>query len=137
MSISKFRPKLPKNDNILNISDHQDPVKKTEIINNFKSTPTIISPDLKIQGEIFSAGIIEIQGLISGTINGNIVILREDGVFHGTVFAENFSIRGKFEGIIKSKSVSILSKAKVRGEIHYDNLSVEDGANIDGNFKKL
>ena len=110
--------------------------KKLDALTNFKSTPTIISRDLKIQGEIFSAGVIEIEGNISGTINGNSVILREEGSINGTIFAENFSIRGKFEGTIKAKNISIASKARVNGEIEYDILSVEDGACIDGHFKK-
>ena len=95
-----------------------------------------VNSTLKIQGEIFSAGIIEIEGNINGTINGNSVILRENGAIYGTVFAENFSIRGKFEGTIKAKNISIASKAKVTGDIEYDILSVEDGAYIDGHFKK-
>ena len=110
--------------------------KKIEILANLKTTPTIISRDLKIQGELVSTGIVEIQGMINGTINGNSVILREEGQIDGIVFAENFSIRGKFEGTIKAKNISIASKAKVTGEIEYDVLSVEDGANIDGHFKK-
>jgi cytoskeletal protein CcmA (bactofilin family) len=81
--------------------------KKLDALTNFKSTPTIISRDLRIQGEIFSAGVIEIEGNITGTLNGNSIILREEGSINGAVFAENFSIRGKFEGTIKAKNISI------------------------------
>jgi len=136
MSISNIRAKI--NQSIVGNSANSGELlpKKLDNLTNFKSTPTIISRDLKIQGEIFSAGVIEIEGNIVGTINGNSVILREEGSINGTVFAENFSIRGKFEGVIKSKNISIASKARVNGEIEYDILSVEDGACIDGHFKK-
>ena len=137
MSISNIRAKLNQATLTQTSPNGEVITKKLDVLTNFKSTPTILSRDLKIQGEIFSAGVIEIEGTINGTINGNSVILREDGAIYGAVFAENFSIRGKFEGTIKAKNISIASKAKVTGEIEYDVLSVEDGANIDGHFKKV
>lgn len=138
MSISNLKNKVVSHNFKINDAMNEDnSIKKLEILSNFKSTPTIISKDLKIQGELFSGGIIEIQGAINGTINGNSVILREDGVITGTVFAENLNIRGRFEGNIKAKYISISGKARVRGEVEYETLSVEDGANIDGYFKKI
>ena len=136
MSISNIRAKLTQS-TLVDSSNGEILSKKLDALTNFKSTPTIISRDLRIQGEIFSAGVIEIEGNINGTLNGNSVILREEGSISGTVFAENFSIRGKFEGIIKAKNISIASKARVNGEIEYDILSVEDGACVDGHFKKI
>jgi len=112
--------------------------KKLEVISsNFKSTPTIIARDLKIEGQINSAGLIEIEGMIKGTLNGNSVILREEGVVEGTIIAESLSLRGTFNGNIKAKNINIASKAHITGEIEYESLSVEDGACIDGQFKKL
>ena len=121
-----------------NSSNDNSISKKLEVISsNFKSTPTIIARDLKIEGQIHSSGLIEIEGVIKGTINGNSVILREEGFIEGEVIAESLSLRGSFEGKIKAKNINISSKAKIHGEIEYEYLSVEDGACIDGQFKKL
>jgi len=112
--------------------------RKIEVISsNFKSTPTILARDLKIEGEIFSAGLIEIEGHVKGLLRVNSAILREEGSVEGTIIAESLSIRGKFDGIIKARNISINSKAKVTGTIEYETLSVEDGACIDGQFKRL
>jgi len=112
--------------------------KRLEVISaNFKSTPTIIARDLVIEGEISSAGLIEIEGHIKGLVKGNSVILREEGFVEGTIIAESLSIRGRFEGNIKAKSLNIANKAKIIGDIEYGSLSVEDGACIDGQFKRL
>ncbi len=112
--------------------------KKFEVISsNFKSTPTIIARDLKIEGEINSAGLIEIEGSIKGTLVGNSVILREEGRIEGTIIAESLSLRGTFEGKIQARSINISSKAKLRGEVEYESLCVEDGASIDGQFKRI
>ena len=113
--------------------------KKFEIISskNFKSaTPTILARDLKIEGNLISSGLIEIEGNIKGNIKGNAVILREGGNFEGQIIAESLSIRGKFDGAIHGKSIDICSKAVVTGEIEYESLSVEDGACIDGQFRR-
>ena len=138
MSIANFKAKVvsiaqqasSSNDNLI--------TKRLEVISsNFKSTPTIIARDLRIEGEITSAGLIEIEGNIKGTLKGNAVILREEAVVEGDIIAESLSIRGKFDGTIKAKSINISGKARITGVIEYESLCVEDGASIDGQFKKL
>ena len=104
---------------------------------NFKTTPTILAKDLKIEGEIFSSGLIEIEGFVKGNINGNSVIIREDGNMEGELMAESLSVRGIFTGTIRAKNVNISSKARISGLIEYCSLSVEDGACIDGQFKQV
>jgi len=121
-----------------NSSNDNSITKKLEVISsNFKTTPTIIARDLKVEGQINSKGLIEIEGMIKGTLNGNSVILREEGVVEGTIIAESLSLRGTFNGNIKAKNINIASKANITGEIEYESLSVEDGACIDGQFRKL
>jgi cytoskeletal protein CcmA (bactofilin family) len=134
---AKFFPSMTKQDNS-NVDNTKVISKKLESISaNFKSTPTIISRDLRIEGEITSSGLIEIEGNIKGTIKGNSVILRENGVVEGVIIAEVLSVRGKFDGTIRAKNLNIAAKAKITGTIEYDLLSVEDGACIDGQFKRL
>ncbi len=121
-----------------NSSNDNSISKKLEVISsNFKTTPTILARDLKIEGEILSSGLVEIEGKIKGTIKGNSVILREEGFVEGTIIAETLNIKGSFEGTIKAQNINIASKAKVTGNIEYGSLSVEDGASIDGQFKRL
>lgn len=104
---------------------------------SFKSTPTILARDLTIDGELNSVGLIEIEGKVKGTVSGHSIILREGGFVEGRISAESVSIRGSFNGDINAKTINISSKAKVVGNIEYELLSVEDGACIDGQFKKI
>ena len=117
--------------------DHSITKKIESMSSNFKNTPTILARDLKVDGDINSAGLIEIEGIIKGNISGNTVILREEGSIEGEINAQSLSIRGAFNGKIKAKSVNISGKAKVVGEIEYESLSVEDGASIEGQFKRV
>jgi cytoskeletal protein CcmA (bactofilin family) len=100
------------------------------------STPTILSRDLKIEGQILGSGLIEIEGNVKGIIKGNSVILLETGTIEGEVIAESFSIRGIFQGTIRAQHVNISCKAQVTGSIEYNMLSIEDGASVDAKFKK-
>jgi len=104
---------------------------------NFKATPTILSKDLKIEGEIFSTGLIEIEGFVRGNIKGNSVIIREGGNMDGELIAESIVVKGKFMGNIRAKNINISSKARISGVVEYCSLSVEDGACIDGQFKQV
>ncbi len=133
MQIANLKSKIT---SLAQHGDHNTPslIRKIE---SFKSTPTIISRDLRLEGVVASSGLIEIEGHIKGTIKGNSVVLREDGIIEGNVIAESFNIRGQFNGDITAKNLSISSRAKVFGNIEYDTLSVEDGASIDGQFKHL
>ena len=108
-----------------------------QMANSLKSMPSIIANDTKIEGEVSSSGVIEIEGFITGKINSNSVVIREDGNIQGEIRADSVNIRGNFNGNIKARNINIFSKAKIDGTIEYQSLSVEDGACIDGQFKKI
>jgi cytoskeletal protein CcmA (bactofilin family) len=114
------------------MSDKKHPLKKES--NN--STPTIIAKDLSLEGEIKSEGIIEIEGKIKGTIDAHSIIIRESGLVEGIINAQFLVVKGEFKGNIFAKNVNIDCKANIVGNIEYGILSVEDGASIDGQFKK-
>lgn len=135
MPIANLKSKL----NAAAQSDNESSItRKLEVLSsNFKTTPTIIARDLTIEGNLNSSGIIEIEGNVKGVINGNSVILREECFVEGSIIAELLNIRGRFEGSIKAKNINVANKARIHGEIEYESLVVEDGASVDGQFKRL
>ena len=100
-------------------------------------TPSILSKNFQIQGDIKSSGILEIEGKAKGTIKGNLVVIREDGQVEGKIDADILNIHGAFNGDIKANKINIFKKARIIGNIEYKSLSVEDGAYIDGQFKRI
>ncbi len=114
-----------------------------EVINNskskmlHKSAPTILADDLKIEGEVTSTGLVEIEGYVNGAVKASNVTIRENGSIEGSIISENLNIKGKFNGTIHAKQINFFSKSEVSGNIEYEVLSVEDGASIDGQFKKI
>ncbi len=138
MPIASLKAKLVEISNDLDNERASEKNKLTTINkSNYRTTPTILSQDLVIVGEITSSGIIEIEGRIKGTIKGNSVILRENGFIEGQIYAESLSLRGNFEGSVYAQNIDISSSAKISGDIEYQSLVVEDGACIDARFKKL
>ncbi len=102
-----------------------------------KSNPTIISSDLSIEGEVKSEGLIEIEGSIKGTVIGKAIIIREKGSVSGDLTCDSLQLKGKLEGEVFAHSINISSNGFLKGNIQYETLSVEDGALIDGQFKKI
>ncbi len=121
------------------ISENDHKSRSSDKINSGSksSMPSIISRNLKINGELQSSGIIEVEGYITGNIKAQCVIIRESGVIEGEIAAENVSVKGGFIGNIKARNVNVSSKAKINGNIEYSSLCVEDGACIEGQFKQI
>ena len=125
--------------NSLRSGNNSDSFSKTieQMTVSFKSTPSIIAKDAKIDGEIYSSGVIEVEGQFKGRINSNSIIIREDGIVDGEIISDSINIRGNFIGNLKAKNVNVFKKAKVIGNIEYQSLSVEDGSSVDGQFKQM
>ncbi len=125
--------------NSLKSGSNSDSFGKTieQITVSLKSMPSIISRDSKIEGEVYSSGVVEIEGTIKGRISSNSIVIREDGIVEGEINADSVNIRGNFTGNIKAKNINVFSKATITGKIEYQSLSVEDGASIDGQFRQL
>ncbi|MCE3255863.1 MAG: hypothetical protein K0R25_1357 [Rickettsiaceae bacterium] len=119
--------------------NHSDSFGKTieQMAVSLKSMPSIIAKDAKIKGEIYSSGMVEIEGEIEGHINSNSIIIREEGIVCGEIVADSINIRGSFNGNIQARNINVFSKARIVGNLEYQSLSVEDGASIDGQFKQL
>jgi cytoskeletal protein CcmA (bactofilin family) len=109
---------------------------KTPVVSKKNSTPSVISQDMHVLGNIISEGFIDIDGHIDGNVKCESVIVRENGSILGDLVAGTLQIYGSVEGLVKGRSVNLFPTAKVTGTIMYENLSVEDGAIVDGKFKR-
>lgn len=94
--------------------------------------PSIIGANLTIRGNLSSDGAVQIDGTVEGDIDSKSLIVGEGASIHGTISADTVMVCGKTEGAIKGKSVQLMSKAWVTGDIVHESLSVEAGASIEG-----
>ena len=100
----------------------------------FKNVHTMIGPDAKIKGPVnLEQGII-IYGCVYGDVYtlGSIRIAKE-GVVEGNVRGSNIILGGTIIGHVKSEgSVTLKKTSKLKGDISYRKLHIEDGAQFEG-----
>ena len=100
----------------------------------FKNVHTMIGPDATIKGPInLEQGII-IYGCVYGDVftRGSIRIAK-DGIVEGNVSGSNITLGGTIIGHVKSEgSVTLKKTSKLKGDISYRKLHIEDGAQFEG-----
>ena len=100
-------------------------------------TPSFISPDLKVIGDLQSAGEIQIAGSVKGDIKAGTVTLNEGAHVEGAIIAEVARISGSVNGRIEAASVVIAKSAKVEGDVVHQSLEVEAGAFLEGHCRRI
>ena len=90
---------------------------------------SIIDKELKIDGSIESCGKLIIKGQVTGTIDGDIVIIAQDGEVNSTLTkVSSMTIGGSYEGeLIASKELIILATGSCSGKVVCQDLIVENG----------
>ncbi len=101
------------------------------------SVPSIISPDLKIVGNLKSDGEIQIDGTIEGDIEAHMLTVGEQGKIDGSTVAETVRIFGTVNGRVQAKTVRLDASARVTADITHETLSIEVGAYFEGRMHSL
>ncbi|OQY53183.1 MAG: hypothetical protein B6230_01010 [Desulfobacteraceae bacterium 4572_89] len=90
---------------------------------------SIIDKELKIDGSISSTGKLIIKGQVTGTIEGDVVIIAEDGFVNSSdTKVSSITIGGNFQGEVSaSKELIILATGTCSGKVECQDLIVENG----------
>ena len=99
--------------------------------------PSIISPDLKIVGDLKSTGDIQIDGAIEGDINSRLLTVGEQAVVEGCIVADTVRISGTVKGQIKARMVHLDKDARVTGDLTHEILTMEAGALLEGQIRRM
>ena len=95
-------------------------------------TPSILSADLRITGNIVSDGDIQIDGVLEGDVSSGSVTIGDGARMTGNIVAEHVIIRGEVQGGVNASSVQLSQSARMIGDIVHDQLSIELGAHLEG-----
>jgi cytoskeletal protein CcmA (bactofilin family) len=98
---------------------------------------SIISADLNVVGDLHSAGDIQIKGKVEGDIKSRTVTVDEGAHVQGSISADTIQISGSIEGRVEAPTVTVTRTAKMIGDIVHQNLSVEPGAQLEGQCRRL
>jgi cytoskeletal protein CcmA (bactofilin family) len=122
------RPKTIKNGQharLLGSSGREQSMVKT-------NAPTLVGPDLTINGDLESPGDIQIDGMTDGGIRCQNLVVAASAVVRGTIIADAVLIAGQFTGEIKARDVVFGKSARVTANILQEKLTIEYGAFFEG-----
>lgn len=97
-----------------------------------RSTPSILGPQISINGNVTGAGHLQIDGNVHGDVKVGHLIVGEAGNIEGAVEAETIEIRGRVLGAISGKQVRLMASSYVEGDITHESLSIDIGAYFQG-----
>jgi len=96
-----------------------------------------VGETMQLEGDLRSAGSIDIAGLINGNVFVSEMTIAETGSVRGSIEAANIEVNGHVEGKISADVVIIGKSAVIKGDIFFKNtLKTEEGADIDGYIKR-
>ena len=97
-----------------------------------------VGETLQLEGDLRSAGSLDVAGLINGNVFVTDIVVAETGSVRGAIEATNIEINGHIEGKISADVIIIGRSAVIKGDIFFKNtLKTEEGADIDGYIKRV
>ena len=98
------------------------------------STFSVLGSDLTITGDIEASADLHIDGSVEGDIACSALVQGEGSTINGGVTAETARLAGRVTGSITARDLTILKTARIDGDVHYDALTIEQGAQVEGRF---
>ncbi len=104
--------------------------------NKPKPSPSLLSNDLTIKGNVTSSGDIQIEGTIEGDVRAHLLTVGESATIRGEVIADDVVVNGRVIGRVRGLKVRLTSSAKVEGDIVHKTIAIESGAHFEGSVQR-
>ncbi len=104
---------------------------------NFKEVETIIGPSVKVEGDFKADGNVIIEGQVVGSFKTKKNLRVGEGAkIKASVEAESAWVAGEITGNVLIKNhLELSAQAKIKGDINAQILTMETGAQVNGNVK--
>ncbi|MBT2135229.1 polymer-forming cytoskeletal protein [Croceibacterium sp. LX-88] len=110
------------------------PRKTARPVANGGSTFSVIGADVTIRGDIEASADLHVDGTIEGDLSCTSLVQGESSCVEGAINAESARLSGTVKGTITVRDLVILRSARIDGDVHYETLTIEQGANVNGRF---
>jgi cytoskeletal protein CcmA (bactofilin family) len=101
-----------------------------------KPSPSLLSSDLTIKGNISSSGDIQVEGTIEGDVRAHLLTVGESATIRGEVIADDVVVNGRVVGRVRGLKVRLTASAKVEGDIVHKTIAIESGAHFEGSVQR-
>ncbi len=98
------------------------------------STFSVFGADTAIKGDVSASADLHVDGRIEGDVTCASLVQGESSEVVGAIRAESARLAGTVRGSITARELVILRTARIHGDVHYDALTIEQGASVDGRF---
>jgi cytoskeletal protein CcmA (bactofilin family) len=98
------------------------------------STFSVFGADIRIKGNVVASADLHIDGHVEGDVTCTALVQGESGEIVGAVMGESARLSGTIKGTINVRDLVVLKSARIQGDVHYDSLTIEQGAQVDGRF---
>ena len=98
------------------------------------STFSVFGPDIAITGDVKASADLHIDGRIEGDIVCQALVQGEGSEIVGAICAQSARLAGVVRGSIDAGHLIILKSARINGDVSYDALTIEQGAEVEGRF---
>ena len=100
------------------------------------SKPSIISEGFEFVGTITTSGTLNIAGSVKGKITAKSVLVDTSGQVEGEVHSDQVLIKGSLHGEVHCFDLNIGPRADVDGSVSYQNIHIQRGGRVKGQFTK-
>jgi cytoskeletal protein CcmA (bactofilin family) len=98
------------------------------------STFSVIGADVVIKGDIEASADLHVDGAVIGDLLCAALVQGETSRIEGAITADTARLSGAVKGTITVRELVILKSARIEGDVHYEALTIEQGAQVDGKF---
>ncbi len=101
-----------------------------------KPSPSLLSNDLTIKGNVITSGDIQIEGTIEGDVRAHLVTVGETATIKGEIAADDVVVNGRVIGCLRGLKVRLTASARVEGDIVHKTIAIESGAHFEGTVQR-
>lgn len=98
------------------------------------STFSVLGADVAIKGNVEASADLHVDGTVEGDIACTSLVQGESSRVEGTITADAARLSGTIKGTINVRELVILKSARIDGDVHYETLTIEQGATVNGRF---
>lgn len=101
------------------------------------ATFSVIGSDVLITGDIRATVDLHIDGRVQGDVACATLVQGEGSHITGSIQADHARLAGTVEGSLAVKTLVIEARARIKGDVSYESLSMAVGAEVDGRLSHI
>lgn len=98
---------------------------------------SLLAEDLVIDGDVASTGPVEVRGKVRGQVSSPDLLISLTARIEGPALADALTVQGHVSGTVDARAVSLAASAVVHADIIHASISIEAGAEVEGQLKRV